>query len=202
MCIDLQNLGKSASRHSRRSRRACGGVALVELLAAMGLAGLVLAVVMALMLFSARSFAALINYADLDNFSRAALDEMTMEIRQADQLVSGSATSMRLRYSNPTNSAQIWDVDYVYNPDNGLLVRLQGNDRRVLLEECSFLEFTFFKRNPVPGSSELYETAPFPLVSPPECKAVQMRWVCSRDIMQQAVNTESVQSARVIIRKK
>lgn len=202
MCIDIHSLGRSANRVTRTSSRARAGVALVELLAAMGLGGLVLAVVMALMLFSARSFAALINYADLDNFSRAALDEMTMEIRQADQLVSGSATSMRLRYSNPTNSAQVWEVDYIYNPDTSLLVRLQGGDRRVLLEECSFLEFTFFKRNPVPGSSDLYETAPFPLVSPPECKAVQMRWVCSRQIMQEAVNTESVQSARVIIRKK
>ena len=175
---------------------------LVELLIAMGLGSIILALIMSIMLFSARSFAALVNYADLDNFSRAALDEMTMEIRQADFLVSGSATAMRLHYSNPTNSAHVWQVEYVYNPENNVLARIQGADRRVLLEECDFLEFSFYRRNPAPSSFELYTTAPFPLVNPPECKAVQMRWVCSRRIMQEAVNTESVQSARVIIRKK
>jgi len=184
------------------STRARNGMTLVELLIAMGLGSVVLAVIMAVMLFSARSFAALVNYADLDNYSRAALDEMTMEIRQADFLVSGSPTSMTLRYSNPTDSTQVWDVQYVYHPADNVLVRLQGGARRVLLEECDFLEFSFYKRNPAANSFDLYMTAPFPLVNPPECKAVQMRWICSRQIMQQAVNTESVQSARVIIRKK
>jgi len=169
---------------------------------AMGLGSIVLLTVMTVTLFSARSYAALVNYVDLDNFSRAALDEMTSEIRQADCLLSGSSSSMRFRFTNPTNTAVFWDVYYVYNPSARTLARIQGLNRRVLLEECDFLEFTFFRRNPATNSFDLYTTAPEPLVDPSICKAVQMRWICSRQIMQQAVNTESVQSARVVIRKK
>jgi hypothetical protein len=202
MFTDPHSSPKRSRRPPPRSGRAEAAMTLVELLIAMGLGTIVLVMIMAVMLFSSRSFAALVNYADLDNFSRAALDEITMEIRQADFLVSGSSTAMTLRYSNPTNSTQVWDVEYVYHPQDNILVRLPGGARRVLLEECDFLEFSFYKRTPVPGSFELIETGPSGVVTPAQCKAVQMRWVCSRRIMQQAVNTESVQSARVIIRKK
>ena len=191
----------SEGRRRGLVKRTRQGFSLVELLTSVALSTIVLVAIMSIVLFSARSFAALVNYVDLDNFSRNALDEMTTEIREADRLISGNATAMRFLFTNPATSAQ-YDVAYVYNPDARALVRISGNTRRVLLEECEFLEFRFFKRNPNPGSFDLYTTAPVPLVDPAMCKAVQMRWVCSRTIMQEAVNTESVQSARVVIRKK
>ena len=193
------NLPKRSQPPGNRHR---SGATLAETMVAMGLGSIVLVAILAISLFSARSYAALVNYVDLDNFSRSALDEMTSEIRQADFLVSGSATSMRFRFTNPTNAAAQWDVNYVYNPSARTLTRIQGISRRILLEECDFLEFTYYRRNPATNSFDLYLTAPEPLVDPSICKAVQMRWICSRQIMQQAVNTESVQSARVVIRKK
>ncbi|MFM1944293.1 MAG: hypothetical protein RI897_3275 [Verrucomicrobiota bacterium] len=190
---------KTSSKTSRKSQ----GYTLVEVLVATGIGGLVLAAIMTVTLFSARSFAALVNYVDLDNYSRNALDEITSEIRQADRLIAGSPTSMTFQFSNPTNTAAAsWNVSYVYNPDARTLSRIQAGTRKTLLEECDFLDFAFFKRNPATNSFDLYTTATPPIVDPDLCKAVQMRWVCSRTIMQQAVNTESVQSARVIIRKK
>jgi type II secretory pathway pseudopilin PulG len=185
----------------RRTRRQQGAT-LVEVMVAMGVGSAVLAVIMALMLFSARSFAALVNYVDLDNSSLKALDSMTSEIRQADRLLQGTARSMTFRFSDPINTNLTWAVDYVYNPDARTLTRIQGVNRSVLLEECDFLEFTFFRRNAATNSFDLYATAPPPIVDPSICKAVQMKWVCSRTIMGQAVNTESVQSARVVVRKK
>ena len=126
---------------------------------------------------------------------------MTSEIREANRLLQGDPQSMVFEFSNPEGTAS-WIVRYVYNPDARTLSRIQGADRQVLLEECDFLEFRFFQRNPTGHGFDLYTTAPAPLVDPSICKAIQMRWVCSRDIMQEAVNTESVQSARVVIRKK
>jgi len=177
-------------------------VTLVELLMAIGVGSIVLMAIMALLLFSARSYAALVNYVDLDNLSRNALDSMTQEIRQADRLVSGESTAMRFRFSNPTNALSSWEVAFVYNPDARTLSRVQGTDRKVLLEECDFLQFNYFRRNPATNSFDLYATATPPFVDPSICKAVQMKWVCSRMILGEAVNTESVQSARVVIRKR
>jgi hypothetical protein len=173
----------------RRSRQAW---TLVELMVAMSLGSVVLIAVMSLILYSARSYAALVNYVDLDNFSRSALDEMTREIRQADGLASvPSSNSMTFAFSDPART-----VTYTYDPNSRRLLRIGDGDRRVLLEECDFLEFSYFRRNPVSNTYVLYPG------DQSNCKAVQMRWVCSRTIMQQAVNTESVQSARVVIRKK
>src|SRR5256885_12440772 len=61
---------------------------------ATGVGSVVLAAVMALSLFSARSFAALGNYVDLDIKSRTALDQMSSDIRQADKLTAASTNSL------------------------------------------------------------------------------------------------------------
>src|SRR5438128_4971532 len=64
------------------------GLTLIEVMVASGIGTLVLAAVMAITFFSARSFAAVSNYVDLDAKSRTALDKMSQEIRQADALKS------------------------------------------------------------------------------------------------------------------
>ena len=66
---------------------------LVELMVATGVGSIVLAAVMALSLFSARSFAALGNYVDLDIKSRTALDQMSSDIRQADKLTAATTNT-------------------------------------------------------------------------------------------------------------
>jgi hypothetical protein len=168
----------------------------VELLVAVALGGVVLTAVMTLAFFSARSFAAMANYVDLDNGSRNALDIMSREIRQADRLVSGDEHQLVFAHTNPSNGAT-FTISYIYNPDNRTLTRLQpGQPRTVLLQECDLLGFSIFQRNPVGGTYDQYPTA-----NPATCKLVQMSWVCSRTILGKKANTESVQSAKVVIRK-
>ena len=53
-----------------------------------------------------------------------------------------------------------------------------------------------FQRNPVNGKYDQYPTA-----TASQCKLVQLRWVCSRDLIHARRNTESVQSAKIVIRK-
>ncbi len=168
---------------------------LVEVLVSLGLGSLILVAIMTLMLYSARSFVALSNYLDLDNFSRNALDIMSSEIREADRLVSGSDRELVFARTDPiTGSTNTFS--YLYNPTGRELVRFEGGRRQVLLRECDFLQFSLFQRNKSRPNMD-----PVPVTMPGTCKFVQLRWLCSRPILLQAVNTESVQSAVIVIRR-
>jgi len=174
----------------------CRALTLVELLVATAISGVLIAAVMSLTFYSARSFAAMANYVDLDNCSRNALDVMSREIRQADCLVSGDDHQLVFRHTNPGNGAT-FTIGYTYNPDTRVLARLQqGGPRTVLLDECDFLKFSIYQRNPIGGTYDQYSTA-----NPATCKLVQLSWICSRNILGKKANTESVQSAKVVIRK-
>jgi len=129
----------------------CRALTLVELLVATAISGVLIAAVMSLTFYSARSFAAMANYVDLDNCSRNALDVMSREIRQADCLVSGDDHQLVFRHTNPGNGAT-FTIGYTYNPDTRVLARLQqGGPRTVLLDECDFLKFSIYQRNPMGG---------------------------------------------------
>ena len=52
------------------------------------------------------------------------------------------------------------------------------------------------QRNPVGGSYDVY-----PVATPGTAKVVDVSWLCSRTIFGRKENTESVQTARIVIRK-
>lgn len=168
------------------------GLTLVELLTSIGIGSILLIAVLSLSFFSARSFAALTNYVDLDNHSRNALDQITREIRQADALVSSSEHQLEFKHGNG------W-IRYTYDPNNRTLTRNRNGHITVLLRECDHLTFRIYQRNPVP---QTWEQFALPTNDPTLCKLVQLSWICSRTILGARVNTESVQSAKVVIRKK
>lgn len=168
---------------------------LVELLIAMGVGSILFLAVGTLAFYSARSFAALSNYVELDNYSRNALDQMSREIRQADSLISGTDHQLVFQVANPTNGS-IYQVTFTYDPATRIMTRTQGAQQTVMLKECDFLKFSIFQRNPIGGTYDQYPTA-----NPATCKLVQMSWICSRNILGKKANTESVQSAKVVIRK-
>ena len=165
---------------------------LMELLVAMGLGMIMLTAFAALVYYSGRSFAALANYVDLDNASRNALDIMSTEIRQTQYLMEASDTKLVF---------MDWDgskLTYMYNPDTRLLRRFKNDvpGPTPLLKECNSLKFSIYQRNPITGTYDQYPTA-----TPATCKLVQLKWVCSRDLIMARRNTESVQSAKIVIRK-
>lgn len=163
---------------------------MLQLLVASGVASLVIAVVASLSLFSGRSFAALANYVDLDARSRNALDLMTKEIRQAKELRSYQTNELVLLDGDDQ------ELKYTYDPAARTLTWSRNGQSEVLLTECDFLQFAIFQRNPVNGQYDVYPTG-----TPATCKLIQLSWVCSRTILGAKVNTESVQSAKVVIRK-
>ena len=168
---------------------------LVEVLVAMGVGSILFVAVGTLAFYSARSFAALSNYVELDNFSRNALDQMSREIRQADALLTGTDHQLVFQVTNPTNGVAS-QVTFTYDPGTRKLTRTQGGTTTTLLKECDFLKFSIYQRNPIGGTYDQYPTA-----NPATCKLVQMSWICSRNILGKKANTESVQSAKVVIRK-
>ncbi len=179
-------------RGTTGGKRRDAGLTILELLVALSVAGVLLAAVSALVFYTGRSFAAIANYVDLDMYSRNALDTMSREIRQTKRLISGSETQLVF---------EDWDgknLSYTYNSSSHTLTRARKGvtDSAPLLKECNYLKFSMFQRNPVSGVYDQYPTA-----DAATCKLVQLRWICSRDLIYSKWNTESVQSAKIVIRK-
>jgi prepilin-type N-terminal cleavage/methylation domain-containing protein len=167
------------------------GMTMVELLVAVGIGSVMMASLASLSVYTSRSFAAMVNYVDLDKASRATLDLMSKEIRQTKRLISGNTTSLVFEDHDGA------ELQFSYNSTNRTLARIKtGEATKVLLNGCDDLTFSIYQRNPIAGTYNVYPTA-----TPETCKLVQLRWTCSRDLIRARVNTESVQSAKIVIRK-
>jgi len=164
---------------------------LVEVMIATALGTMILAAAGSLMVYNARTLAALSNYADLDRFSRGAVDKLSQDIRQSTQLISFTTTELEFNSSRGRSN-----ITYTYNPDSKTLVRRQGSNREVLLQECDSLTFTVYGRNNVSNSWDQ-----FVVTNAAGAKLIKLNWTCSRTILGQAVNTESVQTAKIVMRK-
>ncbi len=178
---------KATFTKRRTSQR---GLTLIEFIVASGISTLVLLATASLAYYSARSFAGIVNYVDLDIKSRSALDQMSKDIRQCDSLQSASTNQLVFNYGSGIT------LTYDYDSVGRTLTRTLNAVSKVLLTECDYLRFAIFQRNPVGGTYDQYPTA-----DASTCKLVQLNWVCSRTILGQRVNTESVQSAKIVIRR-
>ena len=164
---------------------------LLEMMMAVSIGGLVLAAIGSLLLHTTRSFVAIGNYNDLDSASRNALDLLSRDVRQSRALTSFSTNQITLQ-ANDSNT-----LVYAYSPTTHKLTRRIGTkDATVLLEQCDYLNFFIYQRNPsngwtwYPVTSNLISTA----------KLIDVSWKCSRQILGKKVNTESVQTAKFVIR--
>lgn len=177
------------SNSSRKLPRA--GFTLVEYMVGIAIGSLVLLAVASLSLYSGRSFAGLANYADLNATSLRAIDQMTRDIRQATGVVSFTTNQIVLNYG--TNSPT---MTFTYSPQDRLLVRTLGTEKKVLLKECDFLTFHVYQRTPKAGTYDQ-----FPSATANTAKVVEVNWLCSRTIFGTKANTENAQTAKIVIRK-
>jgi type II secretory pathway pseudopilin PulG len=180
------------------------GMTLTEVMVSVGLGSMILAMAGSLWLFGSRSFAAMSNYTDLDTKSRNALDLMSREIRQATR-VTGFHNTGDTRWLQVTNTAQGTAITYTWNASPRTLVcQKTGEPDQVYLTECDRWDFDLFQRAPQKSGSYVFfpatNTAGAPDLS--ICKLINMTWKCSRTILGSKVNTESVQTAQVVLRNK
>lgn len=180
-----------------RNRRGEWGRSLPEMMVGISISTVIMTAVAALFMYQARTCAALGNYVDLDQHSRYALDLMTKDIRQANRLTVCSSTNLSFEMVNPTTGTTN-TLSYVYDSHAGTIVRSYLGVNNTLLTQIvpNSLSFNLYQRNPVGGAVGQYPTA-----DPSLCKVVQLSWVCSRNLFGESAETESVQSAKVVIRR-
>jgi hypothetical protein len=165
------------------------GFTLVEIMMASGLGAMALVVILLLSLYSSRSFAAIANYVDMDERSQLTLDKMSREIRQAHRLVAFTPTSITIEDSKGA------PVSFSYDADSRTLLRTAGGISTTNLTECDTLQFSNYqgtiRSNTFDAYNEKFVT---------NSRLIQVTWTCSRSILGAKMNTESVQSAKIVIR--
>lgn len=173
---------------------------LIEMMMSVGIFSIAMAAFATIFLFSVRGFASMSNYAVLDQYNRQAMDQLTYEIRQAQQIVS---------YSSNTSSSSLGiingagvSVNYIFDGDKQQ-VRREASDgtSKVLLTNCSLLSFGLYMRPPTNGSFDVY---PVNMSTNWQqmVKVVQLSWKTAMSICPTPiVNSEDIQTARIVIRK-
>jgi hypothetical protein len=177
---------------------------LVEVMVGVALSSILLAMASSLWLFGSRSFAAMGNYADMDAKSRNALDLMSRELRQASQVVAfqNTGTTRWLTVTNPslgTGATYMWTAT-----PRTLVCKQTGQPDQIYLTECDRWDFNLFQRAPQKSGSYVFYPATnisggYDLST---CKLINMSWKCSRTILGSKMNTESVQTAQIVMRNK
>lgn len=178
------------------------GLTLMEMLVAMGIGSALLVVVGSLSLWSGRSFAAMANYADLDNASRNALDKMTREIREVQGLASYTTNATTKELKLIASDGQPLYIRY--NIPEQTVTRFHvGADPapETLLRNCTVMNFHLYQRN---TKSNTFNQ--FPVFTGTNaaltCKVIQMDWICTRKLLPTTLlNSESIQTAKIVIRR-
>ncbi len=186
------------------SAKRLSGMTLVEFMIAVGVGSMLLAVAASMYLFGTRSFVAMGNYVDLDAKSRNAIDLMSREIRQATQVAAFQNGSLQKKLT-VTNSLAGTGATYIWTATPRTLVcRRSGQPDQVYLTECDGWNFELYQRTPQKGGGYVFvpATNQSGVYDLSLCKLVNMSWKCSRTVIGSKLNTESVQTAQVVLRNK
>ena len=182
-----------------------GGFTLVEMMIVTLVGMLVLAVLATLTLFGARSSAAMSNYVDLDHKSRHGVDIISREIRNATRVV-GFETNSPVQTLTVSNADQAATVTLTWDSRNGTVsLAKTGQPTETVLTGCDRWSFALYQRTPrVIANDIVYypATNSAGVLDPSFCKLIDMSWKCSRTIIGQKLNTESVQMAQIVLRNK
>jgi prepilin-type N-terminal cleavage/methylation domain-containing protein len=183
--------GKSAGRNRNP------GFTLTELMVGLGVGSLVLAAVAALTVYGARAFASIGNYADLDARSRNTFDVLGSKVRAASSVLACETNlpvkSLKLACPDPDHTITLtWDSDA-----RTFVLDETGQVTRTLLTECDALDFALYTRAPNVGPTNV---AFIPASTLADCRVISLSWRCSRTMPGNKLNTESVQTAQLVLR--
>jgi len=182
----LKRLALAASPLPAHSK-ALRGMTLVEVMVAVAVGSLILAVTATASMASVLWFADLSNNGDMDAKSRNALDQMTLRIRQAGALTEFSPAHLKFAAPGQTNSFLVYDWDSA----TGSLMEWNTGDSitNTLLTGCDQLAFS------------LYNASFAPTTNLSQCKGLSVNWKCSRTTVGRTT-TEDMQQALIVIRNK
>jgi Tfp pilus assembly protein PilW len=154
-----------------------------------------------LYVFASRSLVSLANYAQLDISNRQAMDTLTAEIREATQVIDYTTNADMASITVISGSTNSHTVTYLFTRASKQLVRNDATDgsRKVLLNNCSLLNFDLRQRNPYYGNFDIYPVATNDWQH--TVKVIQLTWKTSIMLPNGVGNSENIQTARVVIRK-
>ena len=182
---------ESKTTFTKSSSRREAGFTLVELMIAVGLSGLLLAACLSLSLYTSRSIASMTDSVDLNARSRLTIDRMSQKLRQASVVKGFSQTSVLVTYEGQP-------LSYTYNPGLKTLVENEAGKVTTLLEDCDYLTFSLYKRNPLTNSFNQFPV----LTYTNEAKVIQVSWRCSRNLVGHESGSAEMVSARIVLRAK
>jgi prepilin-type N-terminal cleavage/methylation domain-containing protein len=179
------------------------GFTLMEMLIATALAGVVMALVLGTFKYTGTSFAAMGNYSDLDRKSRNALDLLGREIRNSSALIGVTSNPKSLTFTNATTTKKI-TVTYD-STARTLTLAKTGETTKTILTQCDQWDYSLFNKAPNLSSTNILfygATNGAGTLDITACKLVNMTWKCSRTILGSKRNTESIQTAQIVLRNK
>ena len=128
--------------------RAERGWTLVEMMVSVGVFTLVGMALMGGYIFSVKSMASMYSYTLLDQKNREAMDQLTREIRQSKNVLAHTTNSITiLTASEDGSNGPI--ATYTFSPSTKRMLRSSSDGTsKVLLENCSLLQFELYTRCP------------------------------------------------------
>jgi hypothetical protein len=194
-----QSLDTTPEVSSHRSRAA---FTLLEMLVAFMVGSMAIGGVCTISISAAFNYQAMGHYATMDNQSRNALDVISREVRDSSQLVAFSTNNPPyLRFTNSTAGVTV-TISY---SSNCLYLAKSGQPTVTLLTGCDSWNFSLFGHAPLLTGGQLSfypATNSSGYLDASLAKGVNMNWKCSRSILGSKLNTESVQTAQVVLRNK
>ena len=191
----MKKLMINSTRHPARRRHSAAGFTLVEMMTSVGLGLLVLTSVSILYINGNECFMSMGNYQNLDRYSCNCLDVLSREIRNSTAVASYTTNQLVL-----TNAILGQSVTVTYNSGSHTLVlKKTGQPAQTNLLGCDSWSFSLYNRAPNISTNTITFNA---TTSAANCKLIQMNWKCSRTILGSKLNTESVQTAQIVLRNK
>ena len=189
-------------RQATRRRKLIIGFTMVEMLVSVGLGAILLSGVMILYINGIRSFVAMGNYQNLDAKSCNTLDVLSREIRNSTVLLS-YVPSQSLTLSNASARNGLGQINVIkYDPTaRTLVLKRTGQSDLTNLTECDRWSFAIYNRKPDTNSFST-NIVFFAATNAASCKLINMSWKCSRTVLGTKLNTESVQTAQIVLRNK
>lgn len=182
--------------HKPSGRRVTAGFTLVEVMVTLGIATMfVIGVITFTTITFRQGVFAIGNYTDLNNKSRRTLDIMSRDVRNAASLFNYNYNYVGLSYDDGTKLYYIWD-GYDRLTRWTLATNSGANWKStVMMTNCDYMRFNIYQRNPTNNFSFVSATANWD-----QTKLIDVSWRCSRSYLGSKLNTESVQTARIVLR--
>ena len=179
-----------------QAARIRAGWTLVEAMLSVGIATFILGGMASVYVFTNKTLDATMNYEELDRQSRNALDLITMDIRQSGGMTTYSTNSLSFTNVDGSLLQFSWDGtnSLTYTNASATLAGCPRGGR--LLKGCNYLKFSIFQRNPISGTTMTFT----PTTNANLAKVVVMDWICRRTNYTTLTDSESVQTAKVVMR--